>query len=203
MLVHVTVHQPMVRGSMRKLLLWLSNVLLLGGIAAMLAGAGALLDGMLYQSVQKLQMEEVVNDLVDRGAATPASAPQPVSPLRALLPKAVLPKRDPLGIGELEVPRLGMDVVMREGVDDASLRKAVGHLPSSALPGEAGNVVLLGHRDTFFRPLREITRGDEIRVRVAGRSFVFNVQSVQVTEPDWPGAVERTRRFLVRAKLEH
>jgi sortase A len=227
MLLHVTVHQPMVRGAMRKPLLWLSNLLLLGGIAAMLAGGWALLDGRFYQSVQRRQMEEVVNavinDDVDRGAATPAAAPQPVSPLRSLLTKAVLPKRDPLAIGELEVPRLGMDVVVREGVDDSSLRKAVGHLPSSALPGEAGNVVLLGHRDTFFRPLREITGGDVIRVRVAGRSFVYNVQSVQVTEPDWPGAVERTRepvvtlitcfpfeyigsaprRFVVRAKLEH
>lgn len=58
MLVHVTVHQPMVRGAMRKPLLWLSNLLLLGGIAAMLAGAWALLDGRLYQSVQKRRMEE-------------------------------------------------------------------------------------------------------------------------------------------------
>jgi len=219
MLVHVSLHQPV--GAMGRALRWLSNLLLLGGITAMLAGAWALLDGRFYQSVQKRQMEEVVNDGVDRGAATPAAALQPVS-LFSILPKSVLPKRDPLAIGELTIARLGLDVVMREGVDESSLRKAVGHLPTSALPGEAGNVVLLGHRDTFFRPLRGIARGDVVRVRTAGGSFNYHVESVQVTEPDWPGAVERTRepvvtlitcfpfeyigsaprRFIVRARLE-
>jgi len=211
MLVHV----------MRRPLAWLSNLLLLGGSIAILAGGWALLDGKLYQSVQKRQMEEVVNEGVDRGAVTPAAAPQPVSPL-SVLSKSLLPKRDPLAIGELTIPRLDLDVVMREGVDEPSLRKAVGHLPSSAFPGQAGNVVLLGHRDTFFRPLRGILRGDRIRVRTVGRSFNYYVESVQVTEPDWPASVERTRepvvtlitcfpfdyigpaprRFVVRARLE-
>lgn len=209
MFVRVSVHQPSVGSGIRRPVLWLSNLLLLGGIFALLAGAWALLDGKLYQSVQKRQLEEVVVEGVDRGAANPAAAPQPVQPplpgpgfllsvlRKSVLPNSVLPQRDPLAIGELAVPRLGLDVVMREGVDDASLRKAVGHLPSSAFPGELGNAVLLGHRDTFFRPLRDITRGDTIRVITGGRRFVYRVESVQVTEPDWPGAVEKTREPVI------
>jgi sortase A len=190
----------------------------------MLASGWALLDGRLYQAVQKRQLDIQFHRPVEPGAAIPAAAPHPVSQTDRWQPVllSVLPKPDPLAIGELTIPRLGLDVVMREGVGDASLRKAVGHLPSSALPGAAGNFVVLGHRDTFFRPLREITRGDTIRVRVADGSFVYKVETIQVTEPNWPGAIEQTpeavitlitcfpfeylgpapRRFIVRARLE-
>jgi sortase A len=216
MLVRVCLNPQ--RPAIQRRLQWLSNLLLLGGLCAVLAAGWAFLDGKLYQAVQKRQ------DWVEQAAALPVAAPQPVphaNPGHRLL-RSVLPHRDPLAIGELEVARLGLDVVMREGVDDDSLRKAVGHLPSSALPGEAGNFVVLGHRDTFFRPLREIARGDSIRVRAATGSFVYKVESIQVTQPDWPGAVEQTResvitlitcfpfeyigsaplRFIVRAKLQ-
>ena len=184
----------------------------------MLAAGWAFLDGKLYQAVQKRQ------EWVEGGAAIPAAAPQlfPKAAAGSRLLRSVFPKRDPLAMGELEVARLGLDVVMREGVDDASLRKAVGHLPSSALPGEAGNFVVLGHRDTFFRPRRGIERGDTIHVRAAAGNFLYTVESIQVTEPDWPGAVQQTRepvltlitcfpfeyigsaprRFIVRAKLK-
>ena len=49
-----------------------------------------------------------------------------------------------------------------EGVDDGDLKRAVGHIPGTALPGEPGNVGIAGHRDTFFRPLRAIHRDDTI-----------------------------------------
>src|ERR1051326_2468189 len=49
-----------------------------------------------------------------------------------------------------------------EGVDSRSLRRAVGHIPGTALPGRSGNVVLSGHRDTFFRRLGRIHAGDVI-----------------------------------------
>jgi sortase A len=77
-----------------------------------------------------------------------------------------------------------MNVMVREGVDATSLRKAAGHLPSSALPGETGNFVVLGHRDTFFRPLRGIAQGDPIRVRTRSGSFQYVVDSIQVVEPE-------------------
>lgn len=213
MLVRMRLRQP-IRGP----LLWLSNIFLLAGMSAIVASGWALLDGKLYQAAQKRQLDGQFEKEAERGTI-PVTAPRSVfQPV--LLP--ALSKPDPLAIGRLEIPRLGLDVVMREGVDDTSLRKAVGHLPSSALPGEAGNFVVLGHRDTFFRPLRGIELGDAIRVRTAARNFVYKVESIQVTEPGWPGAVEQTpdptvtlitcfpfeyigaapSRFVVRAKLE-
>ena len=74
--------------------------------------------------------------------------------------------------------------MVREGVDAASLRKAAGHLPSSPLPGEPAMSCVLGHRDTFFRPLRGIAQGDPIRVKTRSGSFQYVVDSIQVVPPE-------------------
>ncbi len=74
----------------------------------------------------------------------------------------IAPRQQPLKrsmlIGRLEIPRLHMKAMVREGADEGTLRKAVGHIPGTALPGAIGNVGLAGHRDTFFRGLRNIER---------------------------------------------
>ena len=86
-------------------------------------------------------------------------------------------------IGEIEVPRLGLNAIVVQGDSPASLRRAVGHLAKSALPGEWGNVALAGHRDTFFRPLRDIRLGDGIRFRTRGRTFEYRVESIEIVAP--------------------
>ena len=65
-------------------------------------------------------------------------------------------------IGRLEIPRLGLSVIVIEGEDKTTLRRAAGHVPGTPLPGQAGNVGITGHRDTFFRPLRNIRHNDII-----------------------------------------
>lgn len=86
-------------------------------------------------------------------------------------------------IGEIQVPRLGLSAIVVQGDSAASLRRAVGHLSKSALPGELGNVALAGHRDTFFRPLRDIQLGDEIRFKTPEHSFDYLVESIEVVAP--------------------
>jgi sortase A len=86
-------------------------------------------------------------------------------------------------IGEIQVPRLRLNAMVVQGDSPASLKRAVGHLIRSALPGEWGNVALAGHRDTFFRPLRDIRLGDEIRFKTRERSFEYRVESIEVVAP--------------------
>lgn len=86
-------------------------------------------------------------------------------------------------LGELQVPRLGLSAIVIQGDSAALLRRAVGHLSNSALPGELGNVALAGHRDTFFRPLRDIRVGDEIRLKTAQHVFEYRVDSIEVVAP--------------------
>src|SRR5579872_2658464 len=54
-------------------------------------------------------------------------------------------------VGRVSISRLGLSAIIFEGTDDAVLDHGVGHLTGSALPGQTGNVVLAGHRDSFFR----------------------------------------------------
>jgi sortase A len=86
-------------------------------------------------------------------------------------------------IGEIQVPRLGLDAMVVQGESASNLRRAVGHISNSPLPGEWGNVALAGHRDTFFRPLRDVRAGDEIRFRTPKETFNYRVELIEIVGP--------------------
>jgi sortase A len=83
-------------------------------------------------------------------------------------------------IGEIQVPRLHLKAIVVQGDSRTILRRAVGHIPETALPGNPGNVALAGHRDTFFRPLRNIKLGDAITLKTPAGDFQYLVESTQV-----------------------
>ena len=87
-------------------------------------------------------------------------------------------------IGRMDVPRIGLSVMIAEGDSNAVLRHAVGHLSSTPLPGDAGNVVLAGHRDTFFRPLRNIRSADLITIDTLDGLYQYRVEWIRVMPPD-------------------
>jgi sortase A len=86
-------------------------------------------------------------------------------------------------IGRLEIPRLNVSVMVMEGDDDATLARAAGHLPDTALPWDGGHAVIAGHRDTFFRPLKNIRQGDQIRMTTARGTFDYRVIRTDIVEP--------------------
>jgi len=65
----------------------------------------------------------------------------------------------------LHVRRLGIEVPVLEGTSDAILNRGVGHIPGTALPGQPGNLAISGHRDGFFRPLKDVVAGDIIELQ--------------------------------------
>jgi sortase A len=87
-------------------------------------------------------------------------------------------------VGRIEIPRLDMSAIVFEGTSDDTLARGVGHLRGSAGPGERGNLVLAGHRDTFFRELRGIRDGDQVRVIAPTGEFHYQVQSTTIVHPD-------------------
>jgi len=87
-------------------------------------------------------------------------------------------------IGRIEIPRLGLSEIVMEGADARVLRRAAGHVPGTALPGQAGNTAITGHRDTFFRPLRKIRRDDLIRVTTLQGEFLYRVVSTGIVDPE-------------------
>jgi sortase A len=92
--------------------------------------------------------------------------------------------RDREPVGRLEIPRLHLSVIVAEGDDEDTLRVSVGHLPDTPLPWEVGNSALAGHRDTFFRPLKNIRINDDIRVVTPHGDFAYRVRRTLIVRPE-------------------
>jgi len=63
------------------------------------------------------------------------------------------------------------------------LSPVIGYIPQTPLPGQAGNTAITGHRDTFFRPLKDIRRNDLITITTLQGEFLYRVVSTSIVEP--------------------
>src|ERR1051326_78182 len=118
----------------------------------------------MYRSQQRLEAEW------ERQAAsynTPAPA---VIPPDQMLTRVVIPK-------------IGLDAIVVEGASRKELSEGPGHMKETAMPGETGNAVITAHRDTFFRHIYELVKGDQIQVRRSGRTFIFKVTAKRTGFP--------------------
>ena len=98
-------------------------------------------------------------------------------------------------LGRLEFPRLGLDLVVFEGVSDATLRKGPGHLSQTALPGgpdDGGNCVIAGHRDSFFRRLADARRNDLVRFHGPTGTSTYRLDERRIVKPEDASAVAPT-----------
>lgn len=86
-------------------------------------------------------------------------------------------------LGRMEIPRIGLSAMVLEGDDESVLRKGPGHLPGTPFPGRPGNVVIAAHRDTFFRPLHAIQKGDEITVTTSQGVYKYRVDWINEVSP--------------------
>jgi len=142
----------------------LRNVLMLAALLLLGYCGFVLADGWIYQHRQSDRFEKL---------------------LRASVSPTGLPPAGASGIiGRIEAPRLGISVVVMEGASASILRHAAGHIPGTALPGEPGNVGISAHRDTFFRPLKDIRRNDTISVSTLGGEYHYRVVSTRIVMPD-------------------
>jgi sortase A len=86
-------------------------------------------------------------------------------------------------IGRIDIPRLDISVVVIEGTGSTTLRRAVGHIRGTALPGHRGNIGISGHRDSFFRPLRNIRKDDVITLTTLDGEYHYRVVSTNIVVP--------------------
>jgi sortase A len=84
----------------------------------------------------------------------------------------------------LTIARLNLTTMIEEGVGAATLRHAAGHIPSTALPGDSGNVGVAGHRDTLFRSLRGIRKHDRIVISTLSNDYDYEVTGTAIVNPD-------------------
>jgi sortase A len=189
---------------------WLERILLAVAMVSLGYYGYATIESYLYQAVENRELDNILR-----------SAPAPV-----LDSASTVRRRPPVArggvIGRIEIPRLGVSSVMRAGTDARTLRLSVGHIPGTAYPGEPGNVGLAGHRDTFFRRLRDIRSDDVIRLVTPQGTFTYRVERTNIVNPHDVWVLEPTRqpaltlvtcypftyvgsapqRFIVRAQLD-
>ena len=87
-------------------------------------------------------------------------------------------------MGRLEIPALGLTVPVLSDFDPASLKRGVGHIQGTAMPGGLGTLGLAGHRDTFFRPLQRIGANMDIRITDRSGTYHYVVDSTEIVTPD-------------------
>ena len=150
-----------------------AGALLLGYCAYVIA------DTYTYQRVESAKFDLPKLPMTSASPLSEARSPEPTYALGEVL-------------GQMEVPRLAMRVVVVEGDSPKLLRRAAGHIPGTAFPGESGNAALAGHRDSLFRPLRNIRLGDTVAFDFRGRRLRYEVQSSQVVSPDETGVLLST-----------
>ena len=71
-----------------------------------------------------------------------------------------------------------------EGSDDGTLSRGAGHIEDTPFPGQAGNIGIAGHRDTVFRPLRNIKVGDPLNLTTAERTYRYRISKTLIVGPD-------------------
>jgi len=145
---------------------WMRRGLLLGGVFAISYVGFTLLDARIYQENAELTLERQIHaqDMHE-----------------VLLPKTAVKAGDILG--RIEIPRIGLSVIVLEGTTPQTLKHGAGHIEGTALPGEQGNIGIAGHRDTYFRGLKDIRAEDDIQIQTAAGITRYKVDWIQITVP--------------------
>lgn len=86
-------------------------------------------------------------------------------------------------IGRIKIPRVGVSAIVLHGVGKKTLRRGVGHIPGTSLPERSGNVGLAGHRDSFFRGLKDIRKNDTIELTTPDGTFEYRVEWTKIVRP--------------------
>ena len=191
---------------------WLERLLLLAAVLSLGYYGYVTAEAYLYQAYETRELDAILQNAPSGASRTP----EPVPVRRRAEPPAGST------LGRIDIPRLGVSAIIRAGSDSRTLRLAVGHIAGTAYPGEPGNVGLAGHRDTFFRKLRDIHPDDVIRVITPDGTFHYRVARTRIVSPTdvWvldPGTRpvltlvtcypftyvgSAPQRFIVRAELD-
>jgi sortase A len=161
--------------------LWAEGLAYVAGLAALAIWAIAGLSG-LWGTRQELQRFAALQ------AADRASASSPDqrlwSPKRVRAWRDTLKQASPAPLAVLRIRRIGLEVPVLEGTDEWTLNRAVGHIAKTAAPGTLGNSGIAGHRDGFFRVLKDVQSGDVLEIETLRSVDHYRVERTWVVEPD-------------------
>jgi sortase A len=166
------------------------RVLLLGGERVCWALG---LAGLVWWGAYQLGVTSSAQEDLQRFAALRVApdqslwSPQRVSAWRQALSA---PAPDPLAV--LRVPKIRLEVAVLPGTDDRTLDRSVGHIEGTSQPGTDGNVGIAGHRDGFFRGLKDLVTGDLIELDTVQGTEAYRVERTWVVSPEDVSVLDAT-----------
>jgi len=179
---------------------WIERCLIAGGIALLAFAGAARLTGEIQKQRDLKRFDAAV---LSAAMPSPARSTGSAAAARGVDTSLWSPERikayeesfrndleAPLAV--LSIPKIGLEVPVLEGTDDLTLNRAVGLIEGTARPGETGNVGIAGHRDGFFRGLKDVGAGDWIEMRTLSARGRYVVESVRIVSPDEVRVLEPT-----------
>ena len=145
-----------------KWLFWLGSALMVGGAAFLASYWWA----MHERAVAQRRAKEWLNRSITVDHRSPAP-----------------PVRRGDVVGEIQIPRLRLSVMVFEGDDAGILKQGAGHIPGTAFPSGRGNIGIAAHRDTYFRPLRNIHVNDVIALKTQAGASRYAVTETEIVQP--------------------
>ena len=164
----------------RRFLSWTRQLLVLGGLMALTYVAYALFNARLYQ--------QQANDTLDQELQGGGNLAD--SRLSGQVKEGDL-------LGRIEIPRIDVSVAILQGTKSETLQLGVGHIQGTPLPGEGGNVGIAGHRDSWFRSLKDIQTGDDIQIETPAGLSQYRVDWVQIVAPGDMGVLASSTEAAV------
>ena len=176
---------------------WSQRLFVFIGILALGYVGFVLVDAKLYQTYYDWRFQQDLEGLkLPAGNSgylhLPSLPPIPAEANRANAESFHMTAREGSPLGRIEIGAIGLEVMVLEGTGDETLRRGVGHIPGTSLPGQIGNVAIAGHRDTFFRGLRNIQRDDEITLTTLNGTHRYRVESTTIVEPEDIGVLDES-----------
>jgi len=178
----------MERNSRLRALAGFERLLLLFGLLLLFTYIAARFYGAFYSRAELQRFWESQKSASGAGMRSPARPGEPDfrlwSEKRIAAYKASLDNRVPIPLAVLKIPAIQLEVPVLQGTDDLTLNRAVGHIDGSALPGTDGNVGIAGHRDGFFRGLKDIRVGDVITLSTKKDIDQYLVDEILIVSPE-------------------
>ncbi len=135
------------------------------------------------------QIAAEIQSNISRTAKTMKAGDSPWSVQSANLGEASVPKPAE-AVAVLRIRRLHLEVPVLEGTDGFTLNRGVGIIAGTSHPGQSGNIGIAGHRDGFFRVLKDIKAADLIELVTTSGTDVYAVDRVRITDPADVGVLQ-------------
>jgi len=178
----------------RVVLLWIERSLLAAGIALGAWCAAKVMEAHFVNTLaiphQYVNVAPATALPGDEGGTVPHQGTSSGSPAPA--PGAWL--------GRMDMPTLHLQATVLEGSDDGTLSRGAGHIEDTSLPDNVvsgSNIGIAGHRDTIFRPLRNVHQGDPLTLTTARGSYHYRVVKTTIVGPDDVYVLDPTPRPTV------